>query len=319
VTEPSLVHQALLYEDAQQFLASILPFVREGMDRGEPVLAVVSKNNSALLREELGSAATDVTFVDPMRWYDAPGRTLAACYRYVQERREGQERVRVIGEPVWSGWDQLETAGWKRFEASLNIAFAAAPAWMICSYDQRVLPPEVLADARRTHPQFSGGTRNEEYADQRRFYAEWQLELAAAPEGGYAALSFDGDPAPVRQFAADQATRLGLPAGRIDDLVLAVNEVVTNAIRHGAGHGRVRIWRDERYVVCDVFDPGTNANEPFGYLPPDPDSEGGHGLWITRQLCELVEIRTLPTSTTVRLYIRLGGAVKRGRARPSFP
>ena len=152
-----LVHQALLYESPSQFLAGVLPFIRGGLDRREPVLAVTSDANGALLRDELGGTARDVRFIDQYTWYDAPGRTLAACHRYVQARRDGQERVRVIGEPVWAGWNALETAGWKRFEASLNIAFAAAPAWMICSYDQRALPPEVITAARRTHPQFSGG------------------------------------------------------------------------------------------------------------------------------------------------------------------
>jgi anti-sigma regulatory factor (Ser/Thr protein kinase) len=305
MTNPALIHQALLYADAQQFLAAVLPFILEGLDRDEPVLAVATKANSAMLREELNDAAGAVKFVDPAQWYDAPGRTLAACHRYVRERRNGQERVRVIGEPVWSGWDQLETAGWKRFEASLNIAFAAAPAWMICSYDQRTLPPEVLADARRTHPQFSGGGASPDYADPKTFYDQWQLDLTPAPEGAYTSLPFDSDPAPVRHFAAAQATRLGLPPGRIDDLVLAVNEVATNAIRHGAGHGEIRVWRAERYLVCEVFDAGSGATEPFGYLPPDPDSEGGHGLWITRQLCDLVEIRTRPGGTTVRLYLHI--------------
>jgi anti-sigma regulatory factor (Ser/Thr protein kinase) len=303
-SSPSLIHQALLYQDAQQFLAAILPFIRGGLDRDEPVLAVTTDANCEMLRSELGPASGDVQFVDPVRWYDAPGRTLAACHRYVQERRDGHDRVRVIGEPVWAGWNALETAGWKRFEASLNLAFAAAPAWMICSYDQRTLPPEVVADARRTHPELSGGGQNLEYADPTGFFAELQTDLPPPPEGAFVAAAFDGDPAPVRRFVSIQATRLGLPAARLDDLVLAVNEVATNAIRHGAGFGRVLVWRDEKYLLCEVSDPGHARDGLMGYLPPNPDSEGGHGLWITRQLCDLVEVRTLSTGTTVRLYLR---------------
>jgi anti-sigma regulatory factor (Ser/Thr protein kinase) len=305
-SRPSLIHQALLYRDAQQFLAAMLPFIRDGLDRDEPVLAVTTEANSRMLRGELGASSDGVQFVDPVEWYDAPGRTLAACHRYVQERQDGHDRVRVIGEPVWAGWNTLETAGWKRFEASLNIAFAAAPAWMICSYDQRTLPPEVVADARRTHPQLSGGMTSIEYADPTGFCLELETDLAPPPAGGFVAVSFDGDPTPVRRFASTHAARLGLPAARLDDLVLAVNEVTTNAIRHGAGFGQVRIWRDDRYLLCEVFDSGYSRNGLMGYLPPDPHSEGGHGLWITRQLCDLVEVRTLPTGTTVRLYVRAG-------------
>ena len=60
------------------------------------------------------------------------------------------------------------------------------------------------------------------------------------------------------------------------------------------------------FVLCEVFDPGTGAEAPFSHLPPSPDSENGHGLWITQQLCDLVEIRTRPSGTTVRLYLRSG-------------
>jgi anti-sigma regulatory factor (Ser/Thr protein kinase) len=306
VTGPSLVHQALIYRDAQQFLAAVLPFITEGLDRGEPVLAVTTETNCDLLRDELGKAAADVQFVEPARWYDAPGRALAACHRYVHERRDGQERVRVVGEPVWAGWDPLETAGWKRFEASLNVTLAAAPAWLICSYDERTVSPGVIADARRTHPELSGGGKCAEYSDPAGFCAELQTTLGPAPEGAYAALNFDGDPAPVRRFVVAQATRLGLPLGRLDDLILAVNEVATNAIRHGAGNGQVRVWRDDRYLMCEVFDTGQASERLFNMLPPRPDSEGGHGMWITRQLCDLVEIRSLAGGTTIRLYLRCG-------------
>jgi anti-sigma regulatory factor (Ser/Thr protein kinase) len=301
---PSLIHQVLLYQDAQQFLAAVLPFIRGGLDRDEPVLAVTTDVNAKMLRSELGPASDDVQFVDPIRWYDAPGRTMAACHRYVQERRDGHDRVRVVGEPVWAGWNALETAGWKRFEAGLNLAFAAAPAWMICSYDQRILPPEVVADARRTHPELSGGGPSAEYADPTGFCAEMQTDLPPPPDGRFLTTAFDGDPAPVRHFVSSHAATLGLSPRRLDDLVLAVNEVTTNAIRHGAGYGRARLWRDERYVLCDVFDSGQARNGLMGYLLPNPDSEGGHGLWITRQLCDLVEVRTAPSGTTVRLYIR---------------
>ncbi|MGC9669337.1 anti-sigma factor RsbA family regulatory protein [Planosporangium sp. 12N6] len=304
MTGSSLIHQALIYHDAQQFLAAVLPFIEEGLNRGEPVLAVTTETNSVLLRGELGRAAAQVQFVEPARWYDAPGRTIAACHRYVQERRSGQERVRVIGEPVWNGWSPLETSGWKRFEAGLNVALAAAPAWMICSYDERLLAPDVLADARRTHPQLSDGKESPDYGDPAELCTQWQPELPFPPAGSYAALAFDGDPAPVRRFVVAQATRLGVPPGRLDDLILAVNEVATNAIRHGAGGGQVRIWRDERYLLCEVFDRGRATKGLFGLVPPSPDSEGGHGLWITRQLCDLVEIRSDPHGTTVRLYIR---------------
>jgi anti-sigma regulatory factor (Ser/Thr protein kinase) len=315
VTSPApagLIHQVLLYESPQQFLAGAGPFIQDGLSRGEPILAVTTQRNSSLLRDSLGGSVDGVEFVDQATWYDTPGRALAACHRYMRERIDNHERVRLIGEPLWAGRDALEMVEWKRFEATMNVAFARRPAWLLCSYDSSTLPAEVVADARRFHPQLSGGSANDSYLDPAAFSAEYDRALPPAPEGGFAALGFDADPAPVRDFVAVHGTRSGLNGARLDDLVLAANEIATNAIRHGAGHGRVRVWREGPWVLCEVTDPGDADDGMLGCLPPDPDADNGHGLWIARQLCDLLQIRTRQPGTTVRMYMR----VRRPRVSP---
>src|SRR5947207_5572316 len=298
-----LIHRALLYGSPQEFLAAVLPFIDEGLHRGEPVLAVTSPDNSSLLREQLGATADDVQFVDQVTWYDSPGRTLAACHRFLREHITGHDRVRLVGEPVWAGRDALETAEWKRFDALVNLAFAETPTSMLCPYDSRTVPAEVVADARRTHP-WLDGTRNESYLDPAAFFAAFDKELPPPAEPP-ARIGFHGDPGPVRQFVAGQARRLGLPGPQVDDLVFIVNEVSTNAIRHGAGYGHVLVWREGQRLLCEVTDPGEAKGDMFGAIPPDPDSEHGHGLWAARQLCDLLEIRTRQPGTTVRIHMRL--------------
>jgi len=295
-----LVHQALLYESPSQFLAGVLPFIRGGLDRREPVLAVTSDANGALLRDELGGTARDVRFIDQYTWYDAPGRTLAACHRYVREH----ERVRVVGEPVFTGRDELETAEWHRFEAIVNLAFAHQPASMLCPYDSGTLPAEVVAGARRTHPGLAGLDRNEAYLDPAEFFARYDTGLPPPAEPP-ATMNFTADPGPVRHFVAAQAGSRGLPRPKVDDLVFAVNEVTTNAIRHGAGYGQVRMWREAGRLLCEVTDPGEAKGDPLGCVPPDPDSEHGHGLWVARQMVDLMEIRTRQPGTTVRMHVRV--------------
>jgi anti-sigma regulatory factor (Ser/Thr protein kinase) len=164
----------------------------------------------------------------------------------------------------------------------------------------------LVADARRFHPQLSGGSANADYLDPAAFSAEYDRELLPAPPAGFAAQDFDADPAPVRDFVAAEAGRCGLNGHRLDDLVLAANEVATNAIRHGAGHGEVRMWCDGRWLLCEVNDPGEADDGLLGCLPPDADAENGHGLWIARQLCDLLQIRTRQPGTTVRMYMRVG-------------
>ena len=52
------------------------------------------------------------------------------------------------------------------------------------------------------------------------------------PPGRAAALTYRDDLAHVRAFAAAQARRAGLPAGRARDLVIAVSELAANTWRH---------------------------------------------------------------------------------------
>jgi len=177
-----LIHQALLYETADQFLASAVPFVLEGLHRGDAVIAVTSDVNAELLRQNLNGNSENVTFIEASRWYDAPGRTLAAYHRHVD--RLQQETLRVIGEPVWVGLDALETSEWSRYESIVNVSLADAPAWIMCGYDRRSLPAAVLDDALRTHPELAVGVESQPsatYADPAMFSAKHHGILADRP------------------------------------------------------------------------------------------------------------------------------------------
>jgi anti-sigma regulatory factor (Ser/Thr protein kinase) len=304
----SLVHQVLFYDSVDEFLAAVVPFVLEGLRRREALLAVTGPANADALRRSLGAGADYVEFVDAISWYDAPGRTLAAYHRYVTDRAEYNRRIRVVGEPVWTGRDELETAEWTRCESVLNVTLAGTPTWVICPYNRRDLPAAVVADALRTHPELvtrSGRQSSSGYADPAAFHAEHRPPFGTAPEAGCEWRTFAADPRPVREFAALFARRAGLAPGRIDDLMVAVNEVTTNAIKHGAGFGEIRIWVAHGRLVCQISDPGHTDSQFLGYLPGDPDADHGHGLWLVRQLADLMEIDTGRHGTTVRLSMRL--------------
>ncbi|QMU77177.1 sensor histidine kinase [Streptacidiphilus sp. PB12-B1b] len=306
-----LVHQGLVYGDDEAFLDATVPFCLDGLEQGDAVLAVTTDANIGLLRRALKDAAEDIEFVDADQWYRAPGRTLGAYHRYVDRHAAGDRprRTRVIGEPVWHGRDALERAEWARYESVINVAFADCPAWIICPYDTRVLPDEVVAGARRTHPQLVTGPAphaSDRYAAPDAAAGPWTRGLAPAPaDGGGAALRFGAELAPVRAFVAREAASLGLPGSGVRRLVFAVNEVATNAVQHGAG-GRVAVRRSGRRIVCDVTNPGGGDVDWYlGYLPPGPEQQRGHGLWTVRQLCDLVEVVADRGTTTVRVQLSL--------------
>ncbi|WP_432844298.1 anti-sigma factor RsbA family regulatory protein [Dactylosporangium sp. CA-092794] len=303
-----LVHQALLFDTAAAFLAAAVPFVTEGVRRGDAVLAVTSGEHAELLREHLdGADERAITFLPAAGWFDSPGRTLNAHHRRIDALPGPSGILRVLGEPVWSGLDALETAEWGRYESVLNVALAGSRAWLMCGYDCDALPPAVIDDARHTHPALAVGTGSAAspgYADPATYYAEHDGPLQPRPVHGVVWLPEFHDMAPVRQFVADHAVRLGMPPDRLDDFTLAVNEVATNSVRHGAGNGEVRLWSTERRVTCEIVDRGRAAANFLGFLRADPNGERGHGLWIARQICDLLEMRSGASGTTVRLHVR---------------
>lgn len=310
---PGLTHQGLVYGGDEEFLAAMAPFCLDGLARDDAVCAVTTPANIGLLRQELGDAAEKIDFIEADQWYRAPGRTLGAYYRYVDQlTADGRHRqVRVIGEPVWHGRDALETAEWTRYEAAINLAFAACPAWIVCPYDTRALPRDVIADARRTHPELVSGSSASVSAGFMRPDGAgrgWHRELApAAPVGGApATMTFGADLGVLRAFLTHVAEPLGMSKEAVARLVFAVNEVATNAVRHGGGQGHVAVHRSGDRIVCDVSDSGgMDVDWYAGYLPPDAAQQYGHGLWTVRQLCELMEVDSSDGLTRVRLYLGL--------------
>jgi serine/threonine-protein kinase RsbW len=88
--------------------------------------------------------------------------------------------------------------------------------------------------------------------------------------------------------------------------VVAVNELLTNAVRHGGGTGRVVLRHTDGSVVCEVSDTGEGLIT--GWVPhgvkPAADQPGGWGLWLAEELTDTLEVVTGPGGTTVRVSSR---------------
>src|ERR1700719_4548320 len=120
----------------------------------------------------------------------------------------------------------------------------------------------------------------------------------------------------LRAAVAAHATQAGLAPRRADDLVIAVHELAANAVRHGAGHGRLRIWRSDQDLLCEVSDEGLPnvAKTPENPQPPDTQqpleppqwrAEPGHGLSLVRQVADQVTLRSGPSGTTATITFAL--------------
>jgi serine/threonine-protein kinase RsbW len=111
------------------------------------------------------------------------------------------------------------------------------------------------------------------------------------------------DLARVRRLVEQEAAEAGLPPERIGDVVFAVNEVATNALRHGGEPASIRIWHQAGRLLCEVRDPGAAIPaSPGGNAKPAIGSGGGFGLWAARQMCEGIEFRSDRSGTVVRVH-----------------
>lgn len=116
-----------------------------------------------------------------------------------------------------------------------------------------------------------------------------------------------GDFASVRDFVRAHADAVGIDKSRAGDLVLAVHEIVTNSVRHGGGAGRLRMWADDNAATCEVRD-GSHVDAPLaGSQRPTVDANGGRGLWMVNQLCDLAQFRTFRDGSVARLHMRRSG------------
>jgi anti-sigma regulatory factor (Ser/Thr protein kinase) len=95
----------------------------------------------------------------------------------------------------------------------------------------------------------------------------------------------------LRSALLAHGSELGANENDLDRLVLVASELATNAIRHGGGAGRLRLWRDGDRIVCEVTDGGGGIFDPdLGGARVEPNAMGGRGLWICRRLADSVVI-----------------------------
>jgi anti-sigma regulatory factor (Ser/Thr protein kinase) len=307
IAEQRFRHEALLYEGIDGFMASTLPFVREGVARREPTLVAVDEHKIALLKEALGDDAGSVQFTEMRRLGRNPSCIIPAWRQFVIDYAGDAVPMRGVGEPIWPGRSPDELDECHRHESLLNVAFDDGPAWtLVCPYDTAALPPEVVERARGTHPlvgECGHSHRSHAYSDP---YADPLGGELPAPAAPVEELPFGlDDLRAVRMLVTAWARSAGLGEARAADAVLAVSELAANSVRYGGGRGVVRSWREPGRFVCEVRDSGRIGDPLAGRGVPLDETAGGRGLWLVNQLCDLVQIRSGESGSAVRLHLAL--------------
>jgi anti-sigma regulatory factor (Ser/Thr protein kinase) len=301
-------HEVLFYHSPEQFLAGTVPYLRTAIEAGEPALVAVGRAKIELLKGELGTDAEQVRFADMEELGRNPARIIPAWRDFVDDHVGEASLARGIGEPIWPGRGPAEVDECQRHESLLNVAFSGEPAWsLLCPYDSEALDDDILEAAAHCHPYLAdGGTSAERAGAQTEVIADpFAGTLRAAPElaDGF---SFDRTSLQeLRGCVAEAAAAAGLSSDRVADIVLAASELAANSVVHGGGSGRSSVWEEPGKFFFEVSDAGRIDQPLVGRVRPALTQQSGRGLWLANQLCDLMQIRSGPAGTSIRLQMSL--------------
>jgi anti-sigma regulatory factor (Ser/Thr protein kinase) len=301
-------HEALFYRDDDEFVAQVGAYLLEGLELDETLVVVEPRPHLELLRTALGPDAAAVHWLDMDAVGANPARIIPLWADLVTSHSTSGRPVRGVGEPAYGARRPAELVECEVHEALIDSAFTPGAPWqLLCPYDRR-LPAAVQAGALRTHAVWrdaDGSGPSPDYVPPGDGIDLATLPACAPlPPPSDVVLRGDfglRDAPAVRRTVRAYARTCGLASEQVENLELAASELASNCIRHGGGRGSVAMWREPDAVVVEFSCPGRLSDPLAGRRRPDPLGDGGMGLYLVHQLCDLVQTRTGPAGTTVRV------------------
>ncbi|HZZ48282.1 MAG TPA: anti-sigma factor RsbA family regulatory protein [Pseudonocardia sp.] len=298
------VHRAAYYSSSDEALALAAPIAKRALSRNQPVALLSSPEVEAGVRELLDGAPGLICLAMQEPMLRSSGQTVVTRRaRELRELTDWADAVEVIIEHGANHSDVARSA-WVEAEAAFNVALATLPITMTCLY-----PSDVAAArnaVRYNHPHLVDGAgaarENSEVQLPAQVLANFPAPAPAALGMSHREMGFTPwQLIELRKAVAEAASAAGLDAERAEDFVLAVNEVASNAVEHGYGVGELRIWQRTGQLICEIHDKGLLTDPLPGLRPPHPSNARGRGLWIARQLCDLLHVWSDSGGTHVRL------------------
>ncbi len=303
---PGLWHAALFYHTTAQLKAAARQLTESAATAGAPVLIACREPVLAWLRTQLDWPDDRVSWADTGTAGANPGRLIHLLSRFAGEHPGRQ--VWCVQQATWPSRPRHELWEVIRHDALTNLALSGAALRILCLYHAG-LPAQVVSCAEATHPVINHDGRWQpslRYRDDAQPVPPECDQPLPPPPAGAAVLTYRDNLAGLRQLVSARAEAAGLSSGKASDLLIAVGELAANTLAHASGPGTLAFWATGAEVICEVHDSGHITDPLAGRLRPGPGTEGGgRGLWLVHQLCDLVQIRTGPDGTTVRVQMRL--------------
>jgi anti-sigma regulatory factor (Ser/Thr protein kinase) len=292
-------HDLLIHDDDHELLDATVAFVQQGLSSGGEVFVHSSEERVTLLQAALGTHPRLAYGLDH-DLYLSPMSTLFNYERTVARRPAGD--LWVTG-TVPFGPNPSAHPAWTRYESLVNEVLGRYPFHALCTYDTRALPADTVAAARATHPCLSNGVAradNPGYVAPADFLTDPRAASPCPPSSppfASVTLHYAHDLRLARHLIAEVADAASaVDRDSIDGFVIAVHEMLANALNHGRPPVNLRVWVDTAELTCLIDDNGPGIANPLtGYRHPEPALEHGRGLWLARQLCGELIIRNSDT------------------------
>jgi len=305
---PGIWHASLPYRSPAELEAAACQFAADAVAAGAALFIPCDSPSLSRIRDQISSAGEHVTWTDSPGPGANPGQLIYAINRFAAQHP---------GRPAWC----LQEAAWPsrpddelweviRYESLLNLALGTQVRVM-CPY-YAGLPPEMASCFQVSHPLAAAAGRWPPTSGNQQQPLKFVVPPACdlplpLPPGDARVISFRADLAGVRGMVTAEVRAAGLSPSRASDLLLTVGELIANTLAHTSGPGVLTLWATEHAVICQVSDSGHITDPLAGQLRPGPAQEGGgRGLWVVHQLCDLVQVRSSPAGTTIRVHMRLG-------------
>ena len=311
---PGPHHAAAVYRTDADLRDRVGSFLQAGLGNGEAVVAVVSGRAQKILGTALGDEADRVHWGLPGLSYAHLGRASEAIRGYLAERHTSGGAMRLLTESSLHAGARApgRIAAYLRSETAATQVFGRYGFPWVCLYDRRRYSPEVLAEVARVHPQVLGpdglATGSADYVEPRAYLSAHPGPVSEVPRDVVLELKLSdvSDLVLARHLAGDTAQHLGMTVGESRIAEVAVGEVIANAFRHGTMPGRVAVWGAGGAVIVRVDSGGPGGTvATAGFQPPDLALGEGAGLWVARQLADVVHVQTRADGTTVELQFPL--------------
>ncbi|MDS0476895.1 MEDS domain-containing protein [Natrinema sp. 1APR25-10V2] len=159
-------HLALIYETREQQFAAVVPFIEQGLERGEQCLYITDGTGRTAVLDVLRTAgiAVDSALDDEQlvirsvaETYQGSGGfdpdAMRAFYaEAIEDAVADHEGLRVAAEMTWLAEDDTAVADVMEYETDVNELIHDTAATGLCQYHHDRFPDEVIHDVLRTHP-----------------------------------------------------------------------------------------------------------------------------------------------------------------------